>query len=670
MLEAKRSKIWIFRWAAMSLPFLLVILLELLLRFFQLGQNYSLFVEDPERAGYLVMNPYHSEKYFTQKQNATVGFFEPFKARKPDGTFRIFVMGASTAVGFPYLHNGSFHRMLRHRLEQTYPDTDFEVINLALTAINSYALQDMADEVIEQQPDAVLIYAGHNEYYGALGVGSSSRLGSFPALVRLSLQLREYRLMQLFYDAYFNLLSLGSSARPDLQENLMKRMVSEQEIPYGSSLYRAGVEQFDQNMDILLGALREAEVPVYLSNIVSNEKSQKPFISKLQPNTDLLRWTEHYQNLKLALAANHEEMALEEAKQALQLDSTHAELYYLLGQAYHGLGKHDLARDAFRQATLYDALRFRAPPEINQLLAEKAAQYQATLVDTESAFRHKSIDGMIGKELILEHLHPNLEGYMLMADAFYQELIRQPILPGPRPVDFATAQKTYPLTAVDSLAGIYATMILKEGWPFNESVVMDSSERSIPEAIAGGLVVNQLSWDAAMEKLYQHYHQQAVYDSALRVMEAVIMEYPHRAELYAKAGSLCMKMRNFSLGSHFFQQAYDREINSRYAYFAALCMLQEGRLDDTQVYLKDAFSQQALDQDVVRLMTAVGQIIQMEDQLSTKSDAALLSRLARNYFLIGLGDEARRRAEQSLRLQPDNQEAVLIIRQLDEQQNS
>ena len=28
-----------------------------------------------------------------------------------------------------------------------------------------------------QEPDAVLIYAGHNEYYGALGVGSTESLG-------------------------------------------------------------------------------------------------------------------------------------------------------------------------------------------------------------------------------------------------------------------------------------------------------------------------------------------------------------------------------------------------------------------------------------------------------------------------------------------------------------
>jgi len=670
MKENSRLKIRIFRGMAVSLPFLFIILLEILLRIFQVGDDYSLFVQSDERAGHLMMNPLVSEKYFTQKQNATVGYFEPFHAEKQEGTFRVFVMGASTAVGFPYLHNGSFHRMLRHRLEQTYPDTDFEVINLALTAINSYALQDMAEEVIEQQPDAVLIYAGHNEYYGTLGVGSTSQLGSFPALVRLSLKLRELRIIQLCYDAYFSIMLRGENSDPDLQENLMKRMVRQQEIPHGSDLYRAGITQFDSNMDLLLETLTDAEVPVYLSNLISNEKAQKPFISHLQPHTDQLRWTEHYDKLKLALNANNYQIALEEARSALQLDSTHAEIHFLLGKVLLGLGKKREARDAFQAATRYDALRFRAPPEINQLIEEKAEEYEAHFVNTNEIFRLASQGGIIGEELVLEHLHPNLEGYFLMADAFYRSLVKEPRLLNPQLTTLADAREVYPLTEVDSLLGIYATMILKEGWPFYESITIDTTHRSLPEAIAGALAVKQISWQAAMEKLYQHYHQRNVYDSALRVMEAVILEYPERPEFKAKAGSLCMKMGDFGKGSAFFKKAYRQQANPRFAYFAALCLLQQGALNETYTFLQDAFGQQQPDADTQRLMTAVRQILQMESQLKTSPNAGLLSRLARNYFLVGLGEEARQKAEESLSLEPDNPEAVLILQQLNEEQNS
>ncbi len=46
------------------------------------------------------------------------------------------------------------------------------MINTAMSAVNSYVLKDVASEIAEQSPDAVLIYAGHNEYLGIFGVGS------------------------------------------------------------------------------------------------------------------------------------------------------------------------------------------------------------------------------------------------------------------------------------------------------------------------------------------------------------------------------------------------------------------------------------------------------------------------------------------------------------------
>jgi len=74
---------------------------------------------------------------------------------------------------------------------RTFPEMNIEIINLCLTAVNSYTISDFAKQVSKYEPDAVLIYAGHNEYYGALGIGSTSRLGSNVNIVRSLLQLRQ-----------------------------------------------------------------------------------------------------------------------------------------------------------------------------------------------------------------------------------------------------------------------------------------------------------------------------------------------------------------------------------------------------------------------------------------------------------------------------------------------
>src|ERR1700752_3399279 len=178
-----KRKLWLFRVIAMLLPFVLLFLLEVALRIFHYGYDTSLFIEYPGNKDYWVMNPDASKKYFTDQLNATTGNREPFRKEKEANTLRIFVLGESTTIGYPYFHNGSFHRWLLYRLMAGYPDKKIEMVNVSLTAVNSFTGLGFSKEVVRYQPDAVLIYTGHNEYYGALGVGSTNRIGGNPRLV-------------------------------------------------------------------------------------------------------------------------------------------------------------------------------------------------------------------------------------------------------------------------------------------------------------------------------------------------------------------------------------------------------------------------------------------------------------------------------------------------------
>mgnify|MGYP000915160728 CR=1 FL=1 len=55
----------------------------------------------------------------------------------------------------------------------------------------------MMPGIIEQNPDMILIYAGHNEYYGALGAGSLESLGNSRWLVNQMLAANKYKTVQL-----------------------------------------------------------------------------------------------------------------------------------------------------------------------------------------------------------------------------------------------------------------------------------------------------------------------------------------------------------------------------------------------------------------------------------------------------------------------------------------
>src|SRR5207248_1216245 len=97
----------------------------------------------------------------------------------------------------PYGHGGAPSRMLEQRLQATFPGRSVEVVNTALTAVSSYVLLDQAREIVALHPDAVLIYAGHNEYYGVLGAVSAGALGHWRPAVLAYLALRRLRTVQL-----------------------------------------------------------------------------------------------------------------------------------------------------------------------------------------------------------------------------------------------------------------------------------------------------------------------------------------------------------------------------------------------------------------------------------------------------------------------------------------
>ncbi|SDP50824.1 hypothetical protein SAMN05428975_1524 [Mucilaginibacter sp. OK268] len=139
------------------LPPVILVLAGLFLRLLNYGHDTDLFIRYPDNPDYWVIDKYASERYFTDTANATKGSIEPFKVVKAKNTFRIFVLGESTTAGYPYLYNGSFHRWLQYRLMHTYPELQFEVINVSLTAVNSYTVLDFGKQVVKYQLDAVLL---------------------------------------------------------------------------------------------------------------------------------------------------------------------------------------------------------------------------------------------------------------------------------------------------------------------------------------------------------------------------------------------------------------------------------------------------------------------------------------------------------------------------------
>ena len=626
------QRLRVFKFLAALFPLALLLLLEGALRVFGYGHDLRLFVEDENNRAHWVMNRHASKRYFTQADNATVGNQEPFRKRKDARTYRIFVLGESTTIGYPYLHNGSFHRWLQYRLLHTFPDKHFEIINLSLTAVNSYTVRGFGREMADYEPDAVLIYTGHNEYYGALGVGSTSYVGNSPSLVRLVLELRSFRVVQLAQNAFHALRSLLTGERVDLRENLMKRMAAEQQIPLQSEAYQRGIRQFETNLDDLCQLLAQRRIPVFISNLVSNERDLKPFISA---------------------PANAPASA--------------AGAFGRANQAY-ARGDFRGAKQGYVRAKELDLLRFRAPEAINGVIKKLADRHpNVHLVDARTTFEQHTPHGILGKETLLEHVHPNLYGYALLSDAFYRALRQQKCIRAawPPEVPFDRLLRQMPITEVDSLRGVYEVMMLKEGWPFNEPLPSGFQRGNrLEEQLAGALSVKQLSWGAAMDQLLTHYLKENNQPKALEVTLALLLEHPHDPAPYAQAGKLAMNLGDNEQAAFYLTKAFQLLNDFDTAKNLFITLLKLDRPDEALVYLNYAAAHNP-SVNLSDLQTLVNQLIGLKGQYDRDStDASLANRVAAGYLRFANATAAAKYVDKSLRLEPRNEAALQLRKQI------
>ncbi|MDB4924026.1 tetratricopeptide repeat protein [Mucilaginibacter sp.] len=664
--QVSKNRTLLFKVIGILLPFLLLFFIEILLRVFNYGYNLSLFIEDKNDKNYLVFNPDASKKYFLNQVIATTGNRELFKKTKDPNTTRIFVLGESTTIGYPYFHNGSFHRWLQYRLMHTFPDRNFEIINISLTAVNSYTVLGFAKEVVNYEPDAVLIYTGHNEYYGALGVGSTENIGGNPLLVKAILNLRQLRLVQLITRVYSSITGAPAIPKGELKETLMKRMVANQQIPYKSALYNRGVDQFRTNMDQTLQTLNEHRVPVFISNLVSNEKDLKPFVSIAATGANHSAFNNAYQQGVNAFNHNDMRAALKYFNAANLVYANHALCNYYIGQILFNQGDYNAAKTYFDKAKDLDALRFRAPQQINDIITGLSKKHPYThLVNTKAEFEANSDHHIIGDGLILEHVHPNLAGYALMSDAFYESLKKEHFIAVNKESEISFKQLLHdmPITKIDSLTGVYKMANLKSSWPFTTVTVKPGYKVDSPEAqLAYGVTFKSMSWADAMDQLYNYYINNKDIANAKKVVEALILETPNEDALYEKAANLSGAIKDYSDAAANFSISFNRSPGFDKARNLFVLYLKLDKPLQAVPYLDYAIKNNTSSFNLAPVMQYVNDIIQLKKVYENDTtNISVINKIAGTYAKMGNKDGAVKYIDKALKRDKKNKDALAIL---------
>ncbi|MFZ1291887.1 MAG: SGNH/GDSL hydrolase family protein [Melioribacteraceae bacterium] len=513
----KKTPIWFYLIASI-IPILLVAFLEIYLKFKDYGKNLDQWIEITEDK--LILNPDIGARYFSNVKNYPHSNHDSFNKQKSKNTFRVFVFGGSSAAGFPYQPNGSFSRYLRDRLILANPTKNIEVINLGITATNSYTILDLLPGVIEQKPDLVIIYAGHNEFYGALGVGSTESIGNSKSIISIYLYLNNFKTTQLLKNLISGVLELFIAKNVKAEgTTLMARMASEKTIKLNSDTYKRGVEQFRNNLDQILFELEKAKVTTIIGTLASNILDQKPFVD---------------------LYANSDSSAL----------ST-----YKLGLYNFKFGNLRNADSLLTLAKDLDGLRFRAPSDFNNLIEELSIKYKCFKVDFSKYLSKLSSKGIIGNNLMIDHLHPTLDGHFIMGRLLFENIIEHKLF-SIENENLTNQQQdsivkvNFAFSELDSITSDFRIINLFNDWPFvekkNPNIFNIADFKTQIDSLALKMVKNNLNWEIAHQKAYQYYLSTNQIDKFIKEMDVLISQYPYKLTYYNYAAQELILRKNYS----------------------------------------------------------------------------------------------------------------------------
>lgn len=531
--RARRAILW---GVTLSVPILLLVLAELAFRAGGVFAPEPLYITVPAGGGDVVgFNPAAARRYFDESRTALPLLTpELFPRQKSATTFRILCLGESTTAGFPFDCQVPFPVQLRELLSRAYPERRVEVLNAGIAAISSAVLLDMLPDLLEgTHPDCVIIYLGHNEFYGVFGSASMLTPAPGPAFTRSVLWVRGLHLAEMMRRVIAAVTRADSPARDG--RTLMEQVAGRQQIPLFSPLYHRTAEAFRGNLGLILDRCRAAHVPAIVGTLVSNERDLPPFQGGgVVPGGTVP--PELAEGEKLLVDRNGPG-ATRKFRDAIAADSSCADAWYGAGRAL--LMEEDSAGAApfFRRARDLDAIRFRATGEFNDIIRTVAQAHGSGLADVDDAFRRSSPGGIIGSELICDHLHPNPRGYYLMAESFYRTLLGEHLLPPARDA-FAPPPGPYGVTDLDWDIGLLKIFDMVHRWPYRAAPADRASYRPHGDSAAARvaaeyLFVNNI-WSRAHDAMAREYLRRGDPASARREYEAVAVfspddPWPHEA---------------------------------------------------------------------------------------------------------------------------------------------
>ena len=605
-----RRKLWLFRLTAlMGVPLLFVVALELVL--WLAGFGYP--------TAFLQKSSNHGENTFVQNNQFGWRFFGARAARmpnatsipreKPADTIRIFVFGESAAYGDPQPRFG-LPRMLEAMLELRHPDKKFEVVNAAMTGINSHVILPLARDCAEARADAWVIYMGNNEVVGPFGAGTVFGSQTLPLpLIRAGLALKATKTGQLF-DALRSATQKNSAGSGEWEG--MKAFVN-YKLAGSDPRLGAVYENFGHNLKDIIAAGQNSGAKIILSTVAVNLKDCAPFaslhragLSESQSND----WQRLFGAGVKAQDGGDFRQAAAGYDQAKQLDDQFAELRFRRGQCALALNDVTTAKKEFAAARDLDALRFRCDSRLNEIIRQQAVG-DVALADGERALAEASPGGIPDAYYFYDHVHFTFPGNYALALTIAMQVEKTMKLPENAgwPMDSTWCAQRLGYTPRDTQLALSEMLGRLSGAPFTTQAHHDDQMRQMFEAARKLPPANSAralrEAESAAEAALAHWPSDAVLweqlaeikqaegdvPSAMAAAQHSLNNLPSNADGWLLNGILLVKQEKYSDAATVFRQVTTLDHQAFWArHDLAVCLEKIGRRDEAIVEFKQALA--------------------------------------------------------------------------------
>jgi tetratricopeptide (TPR) repeat protein len=419
--------------AIIVIPLLFFVLVELSLTVFGVGTSFAYFQEiDIDGQPHYQENPDFADQFYAPSLNIGPRENTFTVARSPD-LIRVYVLGGSAAMGFPHRNHG-LDRLLATQLRAAFPRRKVEVINTAMTSVNSHVVYAVAQSIPDNSADFAVILMGNNEVVGPYGPGTLNQNFLTNISVIRGLQaLKRTRIWQAL-DRLIKQVR-PSDALQDLEWEGMQ-MFSNQGVAHDDPRMESVYGHYDDNLKDIIETLRSKGIHVLLSSVPVNLRHSAPFLSVHGPNLSeeqLDQWRELDSLGTQSFDQENWGDASQHFQAALEIDPGFADTHFRLATALENLGQLRESKAHYERALDLDTLRFRADTRIRRIIQDVAAGVQNnafTFVDSAAAFEQASQPFQPGWNLLLEHVHYDFAGNHILAAEISRSIVSNLAAPG------------------------------------------------------------------------------------------------------------------------------------------------------------------------------------------------------------------------------------------------